>query len=139
MNFFESELKKIMGSSDILKDQKFVGRMCYGTIGCRAGKVLVLSGLRVYLPEFSVTVHEGIFCDRVAGKLQPDYFVTAIADRNTGTLLYDEESDFTECVFHWQEEKYTLAQIEAQKCVVKGIEVRDHENTVQTARGRGNY
>ena len=33
MNFFESELKKIMGNSDILKDQKFVGRMCYGTIG----------------------------------------------------------------------------------------------------------
>ena len=103
------------------------------------GKVLVLSGLRVYLPEFFVTVHEGIFCDRVAGKLQPDYFVTAIADRNTGTLLYDEESDFTECVFHWQEEKYTLAQIEAQKCVVEGIKVREHENTMQIARSRGNH
>lgn len=51
------------------------------------GKVMVLSGLRVFLPEFSVTVHEGIFCDRVDGKLQPDYFVTAIVDRNTGTLL----------------------------------------------------
>ena len=33
MNFFESELKKIMGNSNILKDQKYVGRMCYGTIG----------------------------------------------------------------------------------------------------------
>ena len=33
MNFFESELKKIMGDSAILKDQKYVGRMCYGTIG----------------------------------------------------------------------------------------------------------
>lgn len=32
MNFFESELKKIMGDSAILKDQKYVGRMCYGTI-----------------------------------------------------------------------------------------------------------
>ena len=32
MNFFESELKKIMGNSNILKDQKYVGRMCYGTI-----------------------------------------------------------------------------------------------------------
>ncbi len=32
MNFFESELKKNMGNSDILKDQKFVGRVCYGTI-----------------------------------------------------------------------------------------------------------
>ena len=103
------------------------------------GKVMVLSGLRVYLPEFSVTVHEGIFCERVDGKLQPDYFVTAIADRNTGTLLYDEECDFAECVFHWQEEKFTLAQIEAQKCVVEGIGVREHENTMQTARGRGNH
>ena len=33
MNFFESELKKIMGDSAILKDQKYVGRMSYGTIG----------------------------------------------------------------------------------------------------------
>lgn len=103
------------------------------------GKVLVLSGLRVYLPEFSVNVHEGIFCDRVGGKLQPDYFVTAIVDRNTGILLYDEECDFAECVFHWQEEKFTLAQIKAQKCIVEGIEVREHENTMQTARGRGNH
>lgn len=103
------------------------------------GKVLVLSGIRVYLPEFSVTVHEGIFCDRVGGKLQLDYFVTAIVDRNIGTLLYDEECDFAECVFHWQEEKFTLAQIEAQKCVVEGIEVKEHENTVQTTRSGRNH
>ena len=33
MNFFESELKKIMGDSAILNDQKYVGRLCYGTSG----------------------------------------------------------------------------------------------------------
>lgn len=33
MNFFESELKKIVGNSDILKDQRYVGRMCYGSLG----------------------------------------------------------------------------------------------------------
>lgn len=103
------------------------------------GKVLVLSGLRVYLSEFSVTVHEGIFCNRVDGKLQPDYVVTAIVDRNTGKLIYDEESNFTECVFHWQEEKFTLAQIEAQKCVVEGIEVKKHENTMQATRSGRNH
>lgn len=32
MNFFEDELKKIMGESAILKDQKYVGRSCYGTV-----------------------------------------------------------------------------------------------------------
>ena len=32
MNFFEEELKKMMGGSAIFKDQKYVGRMCYGTI-----------------------------------------------------------------------------------------------------------
>lgn len=32
MNFFESELRKIMGNSSVLKDQKYVGRICYGTI-----------------------------------------------------------------------------------------------------------
>ena len=33
MNFFEQELRKIMVGSGILKDQKYVGRLCYGTIG----------------------------------------------------------------------------------------------------------
>ena len=28
------------------------------------GKILLLSGIRVYLPQLSVTVHEGIFCHR---------------------------------------------------------------------------
>lgn len=32
LNFFEAELKKIMAESAILKDQKYVGRICYGTI-----------------------------------------------------------------------------------------------------------
>lgn len=38
------------------------------------GKVMVLSGLRVFLPEFSVTVHEGIFCDRVDGNTSLQLF-----------------------------------------------------------------
>ena len=33
MNFFEAELKKILGGSTILKDQKYLGRNCYGIIG----------------------------------------------------------------------------------------------------------
>ncbi len=33
MNFFEQELRKIVAGSGILKDQKYVGRLCYGTIG----------------------------------------------------------------------------------------------------------
>ena len=94
------------------------------------GKVMVLSGLCVYLPEFSVTVHEGSVCNRVNGELQPEYWVAAIVDKNTGTLLLDEEDDFTECVFHWQEEKIPLAQIKAQICIVEGTEVREHENTM---------
>lgn len=72
------------------------------------GKVMVLGGLCVYLPEFSVTVHEGIVCNRVNGELQPEYWVAAIVDKNTGTLLYDEEDDFAECVFHWQEERISI-------------------------------
>lgn len=32
MNFFEQEMKKIMGKSSVLKDQKYAGRKCYGTI-----------------------------------------------------------------------------------------------------------
>ena len=70
------------------------------------GKVMVLSGLRVYLPEFSVTVHEGIFCDRVDGKLQPDYFVTAIVEYRHFFMM--RSVIFAECVFHWQEESLRL-------------------------------
>ena len=33
MNFFEQELKKIMAGSAMLKNQKYVGRSCYGAIG----------------------------------------------------------------------------------------------------------
>lgn len=102
------------------------------------GRIMILSGLCVYLPQFSVTVHEGILCRHINGELQPEYTVTAIVDRNTGTLLYDEECDFVECVFHWQEERLTLSQIEAQKCIVEGIEVRKRDNTMQTAQSRGN-
>ena len=33
MNFFEEELKKMVGGSTILKNQKYLGHNCYGTIG----------------------------------------------------------------------------------------------------------
>lgn len=32
MNFYEQELKKIMGESGVLKKQQYVGRKCYGVI-----------------------------------------------------------------------------------------------------------
>ena len=55
MNFFESELKKIMGNSNILKDQKYVGRMCYGTISedLRARVEFVTLILSILLYTFS--------------------------------------------------------------------------------------
>lgn len=47
MNFFEQELRKIMVGSGILKDQKYVGRLCYGTIGegIRARVEIVTTGM----------------------------------------------------------------------------------------------
>ena len=33
MNFFEQELRKILEKNQILQNQKYVGRACYGTIG----------------------------------------------------------------------------------------------------------
>lgn len=71
--------------------------------------------------------------------LQPEYAVSAVVDRKTGELLYDEEGDFTETVFLWKNETIPLAEIKRQMCVVEGIEVREHDNTMQTARGRGNH
>jgi len=104
------------------------------------GKILLLSGILVYLPQLSVTVHEGIFCHREnSGVLQLEYAVSAVVDRKTGELLYDEEGDFTETVFLWKNGTIPLAEIKRLMCVVEGIEVREHDNTMQTARGRGNH
>lgn len=33
MNFFETELKKLMSERDVLEDQTYVGRTCYGKLG----------------------------------------------------------------------------------------------------------
>lgn len=33
MNFFEQELRRILGKSEILQQQRYVGNACYGTIG----------------------------------------------------------------------------------------------------------
>ena len=104
------------------------------------GKILLLSGIRGYLPQVSVTVHEGIFCHREnSGVLQLEYAVSAVVDRKTGETLYDEEGDFTETVFLWKNGTIPLAEIKRQMCVVEGIEVREHDNPMQTARGRGNH
>lgn len=48
MNFFERELKKLMDESAILKDRKYVGRLCYGTVGkdIRARIEFVTTGIR---------------------------------------------------------------------------------------------
>ena len=104
------------------------------------GKILLLSGILVYLPQLSVTVHEGLFCHPAnSGVLQLEYAVSAVVDRKTGELLYDEEGDFTETVFLWKNGTIPLAEIKRLMCVVEGIEVREHDNTMQTARGRGNH
>ena len=71
--------------------------------------------------------------------LQLEYAVSAVVDRKTGELLYDEEGDFTETVFLWKNGTIPLAEIKRLMCVVEGIEVREHDNTMQTARGRGNH
>lgn len=46
MNFFEQELRKLMDESVILKDKKYLGRLCYGTVGedIRARIEFVMSG-----------------------------------------------------------------------------------------------
>lgn len=58
---------------------------------------MVLIGLCVYLPEFSLAVYEGIVGNCVYGELQPEYTVVAIVDKNRCGLLYDGDGDFTEC------------------------------------------
>ena len=33
MNFFEGELRKLLGDSDVISDPSFAGRACLGTLG----------------------------------------------------------------------------------------------------------
>lgn len=86
------------------------------------GKVLLLSGIRAHLPYFSADIHEGFFCHRKeSGELEPEAFVCAVVDSNTGELLYDEVADFVETVFAWKNCEVPLEEIENLVCVVKGI------------------
>lgn len=58
MNFFESELKKIMENSVILKDQKYVGRICYGTVSedLRARVEFVTLGVSDYYAGLKTSI-----------------------------------------------------------------------------------
>ncbi|MBD5543332.1 MAG: hypothetical protein HDR01_03545 [Lachnospiraceae bacterium] len=65
---------------------------------------------------------------------EPKYAVTAILDRKSGELLYDEEADFVECVHHWLEEKISIAELEKERCSVEGIEVREYGKSIPIRR-----
>lgn len=99
--------------------------------------MMYVSGIRVYLPRFHVTVHEGFICHCGEGReeFETKYAVTAILDRKSGELLYDEEAGFLECVYHWLEEKIPIAELEKEKCSVEGIEVREHGKSVLSVHG----
>ncbi len=98
--------------------------------------MMYVSGICVYLPRFHVTVHEGFICHCGEGssEFEPKYAVTAILDRKSGELLYDEEADFVECVYHWLEEKISIAELEKERCSVEGIEVREHGKSIPIRR-----
>ena len=49
MNFFETELKKLMSESSVLQDQTYVGRICYGRLG---------EDLRARIEFVTLGVHE---------------------------------------------------------------------------------
>lgn len=98
--------------------------------------MMYISGIGVYLPRFHVTVHEGFICQsgEEKGEFNPLFAVTAILDRESGRLLYDEEGDFLECVYHWLEEKISIAELKKEECSVEGIEVGGHETGIQAGR-----
>ena len=91
MNFFESELKKIMGDSAILKDQKYVGRMCYGTIGgdLRARVEFVTLGVSDHYAGIKASVinrKEGVV-DSILLQFS-DIFVTLLCICSIFTTIY---------------------------------------------------
>ena len=103
--------------------------------------VMHVSGTCVYLPRFHVTVHEGIVClyDAKAKKFEPEYGVTVILDRESGELLYDDESDFVECVYHWLKEKISVAELNREKCMVEGIKEEVYEECMPDGENRRSH
>lgn len=98
--------------------------------------MMYVSGICVYLPKFHVTVHEGFIChcEEESSEFEPKYAVTAILDKKSGELLYDEEADFLECVYHWLKEKIPITELEKERCSVEGIEVREHGKSIPIGR-----
>ena len=95
MNFFESELKKIMGDSAILKDQKYVGRMCYGTIGgdLRARVEFVTLGVSDHYAGIKASVinrKEGVVDSILLqfSKVSATFWYSAAPGRNTYQSLF---------------------------------------------------
>lgn len=103
--------------------------------------VIHVSGTGAYLPRFHVTVHEGIIClyDKKTKKLEPEYGVTVILDRESGKLLFDDAADFVECVYHWLKERVSVAELKREKCFVEGIKEEVHEECVSDEGGRSSH
>lgn len=85
------------------------------------GGILLISGIRVYLPRFGINVHEGLFCHMKDGRLEPLYFLTVIYDREDKEVLYDAEENFVDTVHEWLKGKYTPEQLEQEPCEIKVI------------------
>ncbi|KAB1438033.1 hypothetical protein [Candidatus Galacturonibacter soehngenii] len=113
-------------------------RACFKT-GCHGGKRCgCLSA------TFSHIGHEGLICyEKQEGEWKPEYIVTAILDKECGELLYDEEEDFVACVFHWQEGKISLEELEKEPCEIEGIltfnQKRDSGFKEERQNGKNSY
>lgn|GEM_PF-2302770 len=106
--------------------------------------VMVIIGAGVYLPHFHLTIHEGLICyEKQEREWKPEYMVTAIFDKESGELLCDEEGEFVECVFHWQEGKVSLEELEKERCEIEGIltcnQKRDSDFKEERQNGKNSY
>lgn len=76
---------------------------------------IVISGWQVYIPEFGIALHEGVFCnyDGDEQAYLPDFSVTVIKE---GDWLYYEQDGFVITLANYLHGKMDISRIEQLSC-----------------------
>lgn len=84
---------------------------------------IVISGWQVYIPEFGIALHEGVFCnyDGEEQAYLPDFSVTVIKEAveeetKEGNWLYYEQDGFVITLANYLHGKMDISRIEQLSC-----------------------
>lgn len=84
------------------------------------GFEIVVSGLRVHVPELGIDLHKGIYCsyDREAGGFFPDFAVTVIKKEGEREWLCYMQGGFVETLAEFLAGEADLDRLAQMRCMI---------------------